>query len=164
MIFLDARIPHIVSNFPAQYGVKLKNKFLGENCHPHSTLLNKLEFRKLPLEMQEMVVTKYQEEEMEVEMTRLVALTKGNEVLIGSEIKLPEADCIRRQVGSRPTVYSHIITSHMWKNVYYRSLEPVVGRLVGIVYVYCGTWDEVGKDKMKTWVEKDRAKKGKYHQ
>ena len=62
VIFLDASILSIVSNFLAQYGTQLRKGFLEENSHPHSTILKKSEFGDLPLEYQEMVASKYQEE------------------------------------------------------------------------------------------------------
>ena len=42
-----------------------------------SKILNKREFKKLPLKVQEMVATKYQEEAVWVEVIGLVALLKG---------------------------------------------------------------------------------------
>ena len=65
-----------------------------------------------------------------MEMLGYVLLTKGDKVFLGIEIKLPEADCIRQLMGYRPTIYPHIITSHMWKGVYYLNFEPRVGRFV----------------------------------
>ena len=35
------------------------------------------------------------------------------------------------------------------------SFEPTVGRIVGIVDVYYGFWDEVGNKKIKTWEERE---------
>ena len=163
IIFLDARIALIVSNFLAQYGAQLRNEFLEENSYPHSTIFNKKQFGDLPLKYQEMVASKYQEEAVEVEMVGLVALTNGDEVLLGIEIKSPEADHIRQLVGYRATIYPHITTSHMWKHVYHRNLEPTVGRIVGIVDVYYGFWEEVRKEKIKTWVERESDKRKEYH-
>ena len=81
-----------------------------------------------------------------------------DKALLRNEIKLPEADSIKQLVAYRPIIYPHIITSHMWKGVYYLSFDPTVGRIVVIVDVYYEFWDVVGKEKIKTWERKYREK------
>ena len=94
-----------------------------------------------------MVATKSQEELVDVEMLGLVALTYGDEAVRGRPY-------LRQLVAYRPTIYPHIITPHTWKVVDYLSFEPTVVRIVRIVDVYFGFWNEVRKEKIKTSEEK----------
>ena len=58
---------------------------------------NTIIFVSVPLKVQEMVATNYQEEAVEVEMLGLVALTNRDKVFLGIDIKLPKADHIRQR-------------------------------------------------------------------
>ena len=90
MYYLDSDSNKILLPFRA---------FVQEITHFHfdafvtySTILNIREFGKLPLKVQDMVVTKYQEGAIEVELSELIALTNGDEALLGNERKFPDAN------------------------------------------------------------------------
>ena len=66
-----------------------------------------------------------------VEVMGLVAIIKGDEFLVGIEIKVTEADTIRRL--ARCISCNIIITSNMSKSMYDPYLEPAVGKFLGMV-------------------------------
>ena len=61
----------------------------------------------------------------------LVAIIKGDEFLVGIEIKVTEAVKIRRL--TRCISSNIIITSNMSKSMYDPYLEPAVGKFLGMV-------------------------------
>ena len=47
VIFLDLRIPEIVTEFLLQFGAQIRNEFKNVNAHPHTTVLTEREYSKL---------------------------------------------------------------------------------------------------------------------
>ena len=60
-----------------------------------------------------------------------IAKIKGDEFLVGTEIKVTETDKIRRL--ARCISSNIMITSNMSKSMYDRYLEPAVGKFLGMV-------------------------------
>ena len=96
IVFLDSRIAHIVNGCLSKYGTEVRNELLKANTHPYCTILDHRQYEKLTKEEQELITTKYHEEAVMVEVMGLVAIIKGDEFLVGIEIKVTEADKIRR--------------------------------------------------------------------
>merc|ERR1712208_160990 len=85
-------------------------------------------------EEQELITTKYHEEAVMVKVMGLVAIIKGDEFLVGIEIKVTEAVKIRRL--ARCSSSNIFITSIMSKSMYDPYLEPAVGKFLGMVYMH----------------------------
>ena len=135
VIFLDSRIALIVSDRLSKYGTEVRDEFLKANTHPYSIILDRRQYENLPKAEQDIITTQYQEEAVMVELIGLVAIFKGDIVLIGIEIKVPETDRIKRLAGCTSTT-DIITTSQMSKSMYALHLEPAVGRFLGMVDVY----------------------------
>ena len=135
VIFLDSRIALIVSDRLSKYGTEVRDEFLKANTHPYSIILDRRQYEKLSKAEQDIITTQYQEEAVLVELIGLVAIFKGDIVLIGIEIKVPETDRIKRLAGCTSTT-DIITTSQMSKSMYALHLEPAVGRFLGMVDVY----------------------------
>ena len=135
VIFLDSRIALIVSDRLSKYGTEVRDEFLKANTHPYSIILDRRQYEDLPKAEQDIITTQYQEEAVMVELIGLVAIFKGDIVLIGIEIKVPETGRIKRLAGCTSTT-DIITTSQMSKSMYALHLEPAVGRFLGMVDVY----------------------------
>ena len=77
------------------------------------------------------MTTKYQEGAVLVELIGLVAIIKGDKILIGIE-----ANKIRKLFGCIFTT-NNIPTSHISKIIHDQGLEPEVGRLESLVSKFC---------------------------
>ena len=76
-----------------KYGTEVRNELLKATTHPYCIILDHKEYEKLATDEQELITTKYHEE---TEVMGLIAITKGDEILIGIEIQVAEADRIKR--------------------------------------------------------------------
>ena len=130
------------------------------NAHPHTTVLTEKEYSKLSKDAKEKVARQFQEDRIQIEMVGLIALTHGDQVTLGIEIKNPWGEEVRASLGFSPTSHPHITTSFMWRSKYERELEPLVGRLLGRVDIYFEDWSKLGGDVYKVWKGGAKAVEG----
>ena len=152
VVFLDLGIPKIVTKYLELVGGELRKEFLNSyNTHSHAMVFANSDFSLLTEDWKEIISKDYQHAMVKLKIVGVVALSRGEEVLLGLELEMDEFNKLRVRAGLSALETPHVTTTHMWRRAYERKVEPAVGRLFGRVDKYLEDWEDGRQGKKKQY-------------
>ena len=156
--FLNLSLPIVVTKILSKYGCNLHKDFESNNVHAQTTFLSTREFNKLE-EWQKEIVRKLGEEILEVEIKGIIAIPSELDICLGLEIEVPGNKELMEKLKYRPTVTTHITTSHMRKEDYHHYLELTVFNNTGLRDEYlCFPPEEIQKQIRPVQIKNEHGK------
>ena len=114
VVFLDANIPTIVSEYLSSVEGKLRKEFVNSsNTHSHATVFTMKDFNLLTPEWKRRIAQDYQNCVVFVKLVGVVALSREDDVFLGLKIEIHEYNELRLKAGLSEIETPHISTTHI---------------------------------------------------